>query len=37
MVAPIREKLQKYHYTGVTWEKNLVGVITQDTVIEKAS
>ena len=37
MVAPIREKIQKYHYTGVTREKNLVEVITQDTVIEKAS
>ena len=34
MAAPLREQLQKYHYTGaLTLEKNIIVVITQDRVI----
>ena len=35
MVAPLREQLQKYRYTGaLTMEKNIIVVITQDRVID---
>ena len=35
MVAPLREQLQKYHYTGaLTLEKNIIAVITQGRVID---
>ena len=35
MVAPLREQLKKYHYTGtLTLEKNIIAVITQDRVID---
>ena len=35
MVAPPRELLHKYHYTGaLTLEKNIIAVITQDWVID---
>ena len=35
MVAPLREQLQKYHYTGAShWRKNTVAAITQDRVID---
>ena len=35
MVAPLREQLHKYHYTGaLTLEKNVIVVITQDGVID---
>ena len=35
MVAPLREQLQEYHYTGaLTLEENIVAIITQDSVID---
>ena len=35
MVTPLREQLQKYHYTGaLTLEKNIIAVITQGRVID---
>ena len=37
MMAPLREQLQEYHYyTGasLTLEENIVGVITQERVID---
>ena len=35
MVAPLREQLHKYHYTGaLTLEKNIIAIITQDGVID---
>ena len=35
MVAPLREQLQNYHYTGAShWRKNTAAAITQDRVID---
>ena len=36
MVAPLREQLQKYHYTEASQRrKNIVAIITQDRVIDE--
>ena len=35
MVAPLREQLQNYHYTGAShWRKNTAAAITEDRVID---
>ena len=36
MVAPLREQLQEYHYSVayITLEENIIGIITQDRVID---
>ena len=35
MIAPLREQLQEYHYTGAQhWRKKIAAVITQDRMID---
>ena len=35
MVAPLREQLHKYNYTGaLTLEKNIIAITTQDGLID---